>query len=373
MRIAVDGRHLADGRGVARYTRETLRALRRLYPGDHWLVHAPGPHRARAQFGAAALLGRPRLDRLAIGGRPRRDRPRVGRPPSGRRGVDAVWVPAPAPVAVSPGVPLVLTVHDLSWVRRPADFTAYERLWHRLARPERLARRADAIVAVSRATARDVVAAWPGLEDRIAVAHPGVGRPPGASPAPSPDGRSPGGPRATPSAPGPGGRPYLLAVGALEPRKAPDVLADAHARSGLDVDLVFAGAGRLARRLTGDRVQVLGEVDDAVLERLYAGALAVVHPAHHEGFGLPPLEALARGIPVVVADLPVYDETLGPAALRFRPGDADDLAATLRRIVRNDAERARIVELGQRAVARLTWEAAARGVREAIDRAVARR
>jgi glycosyltransferase involved in cell wall biosynthesis len=335
MRIAVDARHLADGRGVARYTRETLGALRALYPEDQWLVHAPGPGRARVQFGAAALTGRPRLDRLAGGS------------------VDAVWMPAPAPAAVSPGVPLVLTVHDLSWLERPADFTPYERLWHRLARPDGLAHRAGAIVAVSHATANAVAAEWPESASRIAVVHPGVTAPATEN-----------------AAPACGRRPYLLCVGALEPRKAPELLLRAHASAQLDVDLVFAGAGRLAGVLAGERVRVLGHVDDPRLDALYAGALALVHPSHHEGFGFPPLEALARGTPAVVADLPVYDETLGPAAVRFRPGDAQDLAAALRRIARNEAERRRIVALGARAVAPLTWEACAHGVRGAIEQAV---
>src|SRR3954451_19461430 len=113
MRIAVDGRHLAAGRGVARYTRALLEALVAQFPREDWRVFVPGsgpvdgvsvPLRrhalgSRPLFGAAAMTGRPRLDRL------------VG-------GADVVWAPAPAPLAVSAGVPLVLTVNDLTWVRR---------------------------------------------------------------------------------------------------------------------------------------------------------------------------------------------------------------------------------------------------------------
>src|SRR5215218_5301895 len=148
MRVGVDARHLTAGRGVARYTRALLGALAAAHPEDEWLAFVPGRepvrdapagvrlvrHRlpGRALFGAAAVARRPRLDRL-LGG------------------VDVVWAPAPAPLAVSADVPLVLTVHDRSFEERPGDFTAYERLWHRLARPRALARRADAVVCVSHA------------------------------------------------------------------------------------------------------------------------------------------------------------------------------------------------------------------------------
>jgi glycosyltransferase involved in cell wall biosynthesis len=133
---------------------------------------------------------RPRLDRL-LGG------------------VDVLWAPAPAPLAVSPGVPLVLTVHDRSFEVRPGDFTRYERLWHRLTRPRALAARADAVVCDAAAVRADLERAW-GV--RATVVAPGVL-----------------GARA-PAADADGTRPYLLFVGALEPRKGPDVLAAAYAR-----------------------------------------------------------------------------------------------------------------------------------------------
>ena len=141
MNVGVDARHLRGGRGVAHYTSALLGALARRFPQDRWTAFVPGTdpvavpdgvevvrHRApsRALFGAGALAGRPRLDRL-LGG-----------------DVDVVWIPAPAPVAVSRSVPVVLTVHDLSWIERPGDFTAYERAWHRAGRLDRLARRRGA-------------------------------------------------------------------------------------------------------------------------------------------------------------------------------------------------------------------------------------
>src|SRR6186997_364942 len=148
MRIAVDGRHLAAGRGVARYTKALLEALVQQFPQEDWrVVHRPKLG-GRLLYASAALTGRPRLDRLA-------------------GGADVVWAPAPAPLAVSRGIPLVLTVHDLAWERRPSDFTAYERLWHRLARPRALAERAARVLTVSRATRDDVLAEWALDADRV--------------------------------------------------------------------------------------------------------------------------------------------------------------------------------------------------------------
>jgi glycosyltransferase involved in cell wall biosynthesis len=331
MKVAVDARALLAGRGVARFTRELLAALAERPGGDEWLAFVPGPapvapvhprvalvrHRlpGRGLFAAAALAGRPTLARLA-------------------GGADVVWLPAPAPVA--PGAPYVLTVHDRSWERRPHDFSAYERAWHALARPRALARGAAAVTADTHAVAAELVAAW-GV--RATVVSPGV--------------------TALPARPRPGR--YLLYVGAREPRKGLDVLADAHARAraqGLDAELVLVGDG--ARR-----------VDDAELAALYAGALAVVQPSYLEGFGLPPLEAAAHGTPAVVSDLPCFAETLGDAALRVAPGDAGALAQALLRIAGDDELRARLGAAARERAAAYTWERSASALHALLAEAAA--
>lgn len=328
MAIAVDGRHLAAGRGVARYSREMLAAWRRQHPDDDLRV----VEGSRAAFAAAALLGRPRLDRMA-------------------GGAGVAWAPAPAPLALSRGVPLVLTVHDLSWVRRPADFTAYERLWHAAARVPALARRAARVVVDAAATAEEVRAAWGVARERIAVVRPGPGL-----------GTGPVAP--APAAPG----SYFLAVGALEPRKAPLELARAHARAraeGLRAGLVFAGSGRL--RPPG--AAVVEGPDDAQLRGLYASALAVVQPSRLEGFGFGPVEGLLQGTPAIVADLAVYDESVGGGALRVPAGDERALAAALLRLEREEGLRDRLAAAGAAAVAELSWDRAARELRAVVAEA----
>jgi len=313
MLVGVDARALAARRGVARFTRRMVEALaaldgvgvRALVPGREPVEPVEGVELVRTRAPsrlvhlAGAVAGFPRVDTL-LGD-----------------DVDVVWLPAPAPVAA--GDPYVLTVHDLSWEDRPQDFTRYERLWHRAARPAAIARGARAVVCDAPSVAEQVRERW-GVN--AWVVEPGVDAPPeGAAVTPR-------------------GGDYFLYVGALEPRKGLDVLAAAWARArdglGADAELLVAGEGR--EPVPG--ATLLGHVSDAELHALYAGARAVVLPSLLEGFGLTPREAAAHGTPSIVSDLPTLRL---PGTLRVPPGDADALAAALRTLAADDAERARLV------------------------------
>jgi glycosyltransferase involved in cell wall biosynthesis len=341
MRVVVDARALRSWRGITRWVTEMLGALARAHESDEWLAVVPGrapvsaPHprvafvRTRAPsrlvWGAAALTGRPRLADFA-------------------GGADVCWIPAPAPVAC--GAPYVLTVHDRSWERRPRDFTLYERFWHAAARPRALARGAAGVTTVSRASARDLAAAW-GVEAHVVA--PGVHAAPAARPRP--------------------GR-YLLWVGALEPRKGVDVMAAAWERArarGLDAELLVAGAG--GEPLGGPGVVALGAVGEAELAGLYAGALALVAPSRLEGFGMAPLEAGAHGTPSVVSDLDIFTETLGDAALRVARDDPDALAGALLRIAGDAPLRARLGDAARERAAAYGWERSAQALYELLARA----
>ncbi len=336
MVFAIDGRGLAGARrGVARYARMLLGALREGHPEDEYRLLEPGAPGSRRQDAVRmAVLGRPRLEKL------------VG-------GADAVWAPAPRPLAIGPSTGLVLTVHDRSWELRPGDFTAYERLWHRVAQPRALAQRADRLLFDTATVRDDVLAAW-GLDPRRArLVPPGVEAPHGAV-GPLPPGIT---------------APFLLWVGALEPRKGPDVLAAAFrsARAtGLQAELVVVGEGREAPLLTGPGVHALGRADDNVLAGLLSRALALVSPSRGEGYGLTPLEALAHGTPAVVSDLPVFRETLGGGALRVPPEEPAAFAAALLRLEREPGLRAALVAA---APPRPTWEAAAEVLHTALHEA----
>jgi glycosyltransferase involved in cell wall biosynthesis len=235
-----------------------------------------------------------------------------------------------------------MTVLDLSWIERTGDFTPYERAWHAAMHFEGLLARADRVICVSSATQNAMVARF-GNEEKAVVVRSGPGLIAPANWLASF-----------------GSAPYFLVVGALEPRKAPELAVRAHALArarGLEAELVFAGDGRVP--VGGEGVRVVRGASDEELSALYAGALAVVHPALLEGFGYPPIEGLAHGVPAIVADLPVYDETIGEGALRVPPGDEDALAMSLLQIEQDQALRAQLVAAGRAAIAELSWERAA--------------
>jgi glycosyltransferase involved in cell wall biosynthesis len=359
VRIGIDGRSLrasARSRGIARYVRQLVSALSRRFPEDAYALLVPGRpgpsiggadlgnvelHTPRVSsrllFSAAAVAGRPRIDRLV-------------------RGCDVVFAPAVAPLAISPTVPLVLTVHDLTFEHRPGDFSAYDRTYHSIARPRRLAQRAQRLIAVSEAVRRDVLIEWDVPAEKVVTIRSGPGNQPGE--------------------PGslPAGVPerYMLAVGALEPRKSPELLVEAHARaraSGLASGLVLAGEGPLRNRLADSEAIVLGFVPDGVLDALYRNAVALVCVSREEGFSFTPLEAAARGTPAIVSDLPVFTETIGDGALRVPPGNADLLADALLRVEREPRLREELVRAGQAAMGALSWDRAAIRTREVLRQA----
>ncbi|MGH3567758.1 MAG: glycosyltransferase family 4 protein [Pseudonocardia sp.] len=156
---------------------------------------------------------------------------------------------------------------------------------------------------------------------------------------------------------------YVLYVGQARPHKGLAELLAALAVRRTEVVLVLAGrdftpagpAGlRAVQTLGADRVVALGEVSDAVLARLYRNASALVHLAEHEGFGFPPLEALAHGCPVLAADIPVLHETLGPHASFVDRDDPDAVAADLAQLILGDAPAARTERITW--ARRFTWD-----------------
>jgi glycosyltransferase involved in cell wall biosynthesis len=346
MRVAIDARHLGQGRGIARYLEEMLAALAAEFPEDVWVAVVPGSRpveapsgvelrrtrlSSKALFAAAVITGRPRLEKLA-------------------GGADVCWIPAPAPVACGRRTPYVLTIHDLSFEVAAEDFTAYEQRWHRAARPRRLAERAAAVVVDSDATGRALAEAnWPLDPARVSVVR--------AAPSTSVSG---------PASVTPGGNGYLLYVGALEPRKGIETLAEAVAIArglGLTAPLLVVGEGRLAPGLENVAgVKLVGRQSDAQLAELYTGALALVMPSTLEGFGLPPVEAATHGVVSVVSDLPVFRETLRDALLTFPVGDAEALAKALVLVSGDSSLRAKLGTAAQQAVRSLTWQSSARAL-----------
>jgi alpha-1,3-rhamnosyl/mannosyltransferase len=205
-----------------------------------------------------------------------------------------------------------------------------------------VARAASAIVVGSAFSRDEVLELLPVPESKVHVIPYGVG-PPFTTEGPKADGD------------------YVLAVSTLEPRKNFGRLVEGFERSGLDaLDLrVVGGEGWGGVRVDGDRVQRLEHVDDEELARLYRGAVAVVYVSLYEGFGLPVLEAMACGTPVVAPAGRPYDEFAEGIAFQVDPRDADSIAHGLQRAVASGSQ-----PVGVRRAADFTWE---RAVQSHVD------
>lgn len=208
-------------------------------------------------------------------------------------------------------VPLVVTIHDLAVLRHPETFNAWTRVYSRALLP-RVARAAHRVITVSEFSRGELVELLQVPEQKVRVIPNAVGPPFG------PDGRAAEG-------------DYVLAVGTLEPRKNLDRLVDSFERAGLNGTRLLVTGGRGWGRVepAGKSVEWLGFVPDDELARLYRGARCVAYVSAYEGFGLPVLEAMACGAPVVAASTGAAPEVGGDAAVLVDPLDNDAIAAGL--------------------------------------------
>jgi glycosyltransferase involved in cell wall biosynthesis len=232
-------------------------------------------------------------------------------------------------------LPVVVTVHDLALLRQPELFTPWVRLYGATLL-RRVVRAAARLIAVSEFTAREVTELCGVPAERVRVVPNGAGEP-----------FAPEGPAA--------GGDYVLAVATLEPRKNLPRLAEATRRLGLELRVVGArGWGGV--EVGGDGVRWLGEPDDDEVARLYRGALCVAYPSLYEGFGLPVLEALRCGAPVVTSAGTAMEEVADGAAELVDPRDVAAIAAGIERAI---ARRDELAARGPERAAAFTWAAAA--------------
>jgi glycosyltransferase involved in cell wall biosynthesis len=322
LRVGIDVSPLElTGAGTARYLRKLLGALER-EPGLELRRHRfPGSSRAKKIVRDTAWY--------------------LGALPVAARGDDVLHLPAHRGPLLSP-TPLVLTIHDLAPVRHPETFNRWTRGYSRLLLP-RLARSATRVIAVSEFTAREAVELLGVDEERIRVIPHGVEEP-FAAEGPSAEGD------------------YVLAVGTVEPRKNLDRLAQAARRAKLELRVVGAlGWGDV-------RVPSLGFVDDAELASLYRGAACLAYPSLYEGFGLPVLEAMACGTPVVTSIGSAPAQLANGAAVLVDPLDVDAIATGIHEAVRRREE---LRAAGLERAKGFTWEAAARATAEVYREAAA--
>jgi len=243
-----------------------------------------------------------------------------------------------------PGRPATaVTVHDLAVLHHPETLSSWNRGYTR-ATLRRISRAADRVLVPSNDTANDVERLLKVTGDRLRVVPNGV------------DSRF----FSAPVGPAPAGGPYVLFVGTREPRKNLDRLGSAMEllwRAGRRERLVLAGADGWGKRpLAGGGVTALGRVSDSALHTLYAHAACLALPSLHEGFGLPALEAMATGCPVVVSSAGALSEVCGDAARYVDPLDPASIAGGITDAIENARTlRAR----GRLRAAQFTWTAAA--------------
>jgi glycosyltransferase involved in cell wall biosynthesis len=255
----------------------------------------------------------------------------------------------------------IATLHDVGAIAerdissagfRDKKFAAYRDLQER----------ADRIVCVSQATRDAFRALFPAPESKFAVVHHGLE--PRFAP---PDAESRIALRARLELP----ERYILFVGLLSSRKNLTVLVEAFSRLASrdsSLWLVLAGGrahgsdavdAAIERSAHRDRIWAPGYVSDADLPALYAEARAFVFPGLAEGFGMPMLEAMACGAPVIAADRPVTHEVAGDAAVTFDGADSSALAATIERVIADSSERSTLLARGMARAAEFSWDAAA--------------
>jgi glycosyltransferase involved in cell wall biosynthesis len=362
---------LTQGAGIGRYTRELLGAFSRRPDRDftYQLFAAAG--------GKADRM--PELD----------ERFHLRTLPWSDRVLNIVWhrLRLPLPVQLATGGfdlfhspdftlppvmrrPTVLTVHDLAFFRVPEFAYPTLRVYLQRVVP-RSVRRATHVIAVSEATRRDVIEVLGIRPERVSVVHEGVSRrfhPPSDLDAA----------RRTALRLGIAG-PYILSVGTLEPRKNYVRLIEAFAglrRAGIEHTLVLAGRPGWLNEPIFSAIDSLGlrehvrvvEPTDADLPALYGAADLFVYASLYEGFGIPPLEALACGTPTVSSNAASLPEVVGSAALLVAPEDVDGLRSAMLRVLDDPGLQAELRARGPEQSGQFTWERAAEATVEIYRR-----
>lgn len=367
MRIAFDATAAATQlAGVGRYARELLRELVTIEPADDMQIISAAD---RSQGDAL-------LDSLPPGAA--RELRLI---PGGYRWSTLLWqrlrVPLPIDlllkdadifhatdfVAPPTRIPLVTTIHDLSYLRVPE--LGDERLVRYLtdAVPRTLAKSAQ-VIAVSASVAAEIAEAYPAVRERVVAVPNGVRLPVDRNK------------RCVPTA------PNVLIVGTIEPRKnhltliramnevrthIPDATLDIVGRAGWRSDDIVRAirAGEREGWITWHDA-----ASDADLERAYSHAAVFAYPSWYEGFGLPVLEAMARGIPVVAGDIPVLREVGNAAARYARPDDAAQIADHIVTLLDSQSEREALVERGLAQATGYSWRRTAEATRRVYGRAI---
>ena len=290
-------------------------------------------------------------------------------------GVEVFWSPRHLLPLRARGIATVATIQDFWYRLYPEQQPWANRIATRVLM-DRIVRSADVLVAMSAATAADLDRFCGAAHPPVRIVPPGVDADRFRQLPTSEIGSVLERLRLT--------KPYLLAMDVYNPRKNASVILEACGElvsEGRDLDVVCLGQVRgTAREVDilglaachglGGRVHLVGDVPADVLVALYGGAQVFVYPSVYEGFGMPVLEAMACGCPVVTSDRSSLPEAAGDAAILLAPDDAKRIASAIRSVLDDSAERERLVSRGLARAKTFTWRRTAHGMIAAIEKAL---
>ncbi len=370
LRIGIDARVLAEPApmGVARYLAGLLRALAEQASQHDYILYL-----CRNALPELPFEKRPFMQRV-LGHNPLTASPLVWQqcvlPWAVRKDkIDVLFSPYYCgPLLTS--VPQIVCLHDISFVLFPKEFPSWIHF-----KPKLLAypssRRATKVITVSEFSRQEILRVYGLRQEKVQVVSPGSERPscrPERLQAGMRRNRIPA--------------RFFLFAGSLLPRRQVKCVLQALSKVSSECHFVVVGERDAQRQRAlqefaqtwnvADRVHILGHISDEHLEDLYLRTLALISPSTYEGFGLPVLEAMIRGVPVVAWDIPIMREVVGEAGLLIKSGDIGALAGAMRAIATSQRQRALLKQKGYAQAKKFSWESAAAHFIEILNETTAR-
>lgn len=377
MRVLVDIRHLSSPNmaGVGGYTKSLLHALFEIDKENEYVLLSTGTRRPLLEIPPDKQISHVHVP---VPNKLLNLRTLLLRHPTlnwrVREAVDLIFLPNLAIATLPEDIPTVLTLHDFSWEMYPDFFSRKMQLWHKATRPSELIAKSRSIIVPSESSKRDCERLFATPHEKTHVIPHGV------SPAFSDKmSASDHGVRSRLKLP----KKFVLFVGTIEPRKNLLALIEGvkeyRERTHDDLHLVIVGGWgwrshavrrRLWKRDTYGWVHQLGYVDASDLPAVYRSAQATAFPSIYEGFGLPILESLASGTPVITSHTSSMPEVSGDAAIYIDPYNSRDISEALRGLMGSSSLQKQLRDHGIARAREFTWEKAAQETLEVFKRLI---